>query len=173
MPDARIPFHHSFPGCEVNVGSYPKRRHFSSTLLLVLFLSGGGCSDDPAGPKELEPLVGVWEASELVMTNQANPSVVVNLIEQGATFFLSVLANGQYSASLTFLGQATSEMGTIQVSGNNVTITPTQPEGPPLVATWSFVGENLVLDGESAFDFNLDGTPEASFAHIVLEPAED
>lgn len=151
-----------------------KCRHSALCLpLLLLFLLGGGCSDDPVGPKELKPLVGVWEASELVMTNQANPSVVVNLIEQGATFVLSVLADGQYAASLTFLGQGTSEMGTIQVSGENLTITPTQPEGPPLLATWRFEGESLVLDGESAFDFNLDGTPEASFAHIVLEPAGD
>lgn len=155
------------------MGSSLKCRHFSSSLLFLLFLLGGGCSDDPTGPKELKPLVGVWEARELVMTNQANPSVVVDLIEQGATFVLSILANGQYSASLTFLGQGTAEMGTVQVSGNNVTITPTQPEGPPLVATWGFAGERLVLDGESVFDFNLDGTPEASFAHIVLEPAED
>lgn len=141
-----------------------------SSLLLLFAL---GCSEDPTGPKELEPFVGVWDANELVMTNQANPSVEVDLIQEGASFTLSVLANGQYAATLTFLGQGTSEMGTIKVSGSQITITPTQPEGPPLVATWSFLGENLVLDGESEFDFNLDGTPEASFSHIVLEPAGD
>lgn len=141
-------------------------------LFLVLLLSSSGCSDDPAGPKELQPLVGVWRATELVMTSQDNPDLSVDLIEEGATFTLSILSDGQYSASLSILGQSTTELGQVEVSGNNVTIAPTQPEGPPLVATWVLQGENLVLDGESEFDFNRDGTSVPTFAHIVLRPGD-
>ncbi|MGM0668792.1 MAG: hypothetical protein ACQET1_03685 [Gemmatimonadota bacterium] len=116
--------------------------------------------------------MGVWEATELRMTNQANPSQSVDLIEEGATFTLSILSDGRYSASLTIFGQGSTELGVVRVSGNNITIEPTTPEGPPLVATWSFQGQNLVLDGESEFDFNRDGIPEASIAHIVFEPQQ-
>ena len=141
------------------------------SLFLLLFLLAG-CSDDPSGPGELKPFVGVWEAVELVMTNQANPSMEVDIIEMGASFSISILSTGQYAATLTFLGQGTSEMGTVKVSGNTITIDPTQPPGDPLVATWSFQGSYLILDGTSEYDFNQDGIPEDSFAHIVLEPSE-
>ncbi len=56
------------------------------------------------------------------------------------------------------------------MSGNQVTITPTSPPGPALAATFEFLGKTLVLDGETEFDFNLDGTPEPARAHIELNP---
>lgn len=145
-------------------------RRLGLPFFLIFLIIPTGCSDDGTGPGELKPLVGVWDALELVMTSQTNPDISVDLIEEGAAFTLSILSNGQYTATLTIFEQGTSEMGNVQISGNTVTITPTQPEGPALEATWSFQGERLVLDGESEFDFNLDGTTEASFVHIVLEP---
>lgn len=142
-------------------------------LLLVLILIPG-CSDSGIEPKkDLEPLVGIWKASTLIMTNRANPLIAVDLVEMGASFTLSVLATGQYSASLTAFGATNTEVGTVTISGNQVTISPTSPEGPPLVAVWSFQGEALVLDGESEFDFNQDGVSEPALAHIVLDPIAD
>ena len=91
-------------------------------------------------------------------------------MEQGATFTLSILSTGQYSASLSAFGASSAEVGTVTVAGNQVTIAPTSPEGPPQVATWSFQGSTLILDGNSEFDFNQDGIPEASIAHIELDP---
>jgi hypothetical protein len=148
--------------------------HIPSSLpLLLAFALILGCSDDGTGPKkELEPLVGGWKASALVMTNRANPLISLDLVEMGASFTLSVLATGQYSASLTTFGATNTEVGTVTVSGNQVTISPASPEGPPLVAVWSFQGEALVLDGESEFDFNQDGATEPALAHIVLDPID-
>jgi hypothetical protein len=149
-----------------------RNRHpFGPTLALLFVLLAPACSDSGTGPdKALEPLVGAWEAETLIMTNQANPSISVDLIEQGATFTLSILSTGQYSASLSAFGGANTEAGEVSVSGNQITITPTNPPGPPQVSTWSFQGKSLVLDGESEFDFNQDGETEASFAHMVLDP---
>lgn len=142
----------------------------SSLLLLLASILISGCSDGGTGPKrELEPLVGSWKATTLVMTNRANPLMSVDLVEMGANFTISVLATGQYSASLTVLGVTSTEVGVVTVSGNQVTISPTSPEGPPVVAVWSFRGEALVLDGESEFDFNQDGVTEPALAHIVLD----
>jgi hypothetical protein len=141
------------------------------SLLLLGALGLSGCSEDGTGPKpELAPLVGKWRAAAMVLTNSANPSVSVDLIQEGATFTLSILSTGAYSASLTAFGQTNSEIGTIRVNGNQVTITPTSPPGPALAATFEFVGTLLVLDGDTAFDFNLDGTPEPALAHIELTP---
>ena len=104
------------------------------------------------------------------MTNQANPSIQVDILELGATFTLSILSTGQYTASLSILGGSDTQIGMVTVAGNQITITPTTPEGPPAVTTWSFQGSTLILDGDSEFEFNLDGTPEASIAHIELDP---
>jgi hypothetical protein len=140
---------------------------------LLLFLSFAGCGEDVAGPKKgLDPLVGAWRAQSLVMTHKTTPGISVDLVEQGATFTLSILSTGQYSASLAAFGQSNTEVGTVTVSGNQVTITPTSPAGPPLVATYRFQGSLLILDGDSEFDFNLDGTPEDAFAHIELLPLD-
>jgi len=141
----------------------------ATALLLLPIL--GGCSDDGTGPKkELGPLVGTWRAQALLMTNKSNPAISVDLVEQGATFTLSILSTGQYSASLAAFGQSNTEVGTVTVSGNQVTITPTSPAGPALVAIFSFQGEILVLDGDSEFDFNLDGNPEGALIHMELVP---
>lgn len=139
------------------------------TFLTLPALGVAGCSDDVSAPKKgIEAFVGKWRAQSMVLTNQANPSVSVDLVEEGATFTLSILATGQYSASLAAFGQSNTEVGTIQVSGSQITITPTSPAGPPLVATFAFQGDLLILDGSSAFDFNRDGTSEAATAHIEL-----
>jgi len=141
----------------------------SISLLGAMVLSG--CSDDGTGPKkELTPFVGKWRAAAMVLTNTANPSVSVDLVQEGATFTLSVLSTGEYSASLTAFGQTNTEIGTIRVNGNQVTITPTSPPGPALTGSFEFVGNTLILDGETAFDFNLDGSPEPAQAHIELHP---
>ena len=150
----------------------PNRRIFlalSMTWLGLSAIGNLGCSGDGTGlEKEFKPFVGKWRAQSMVLTNVANPTVIVDLVEEGATFTLSILATGQYSASLSALGQTNTEVGMIEVSGNQITITPTSPAGPPLVATFAFDGDLLVLDGTSEFDFNLDGIAEAATAHLEL-----
>jgi hypothetical protein len=150
----------------------PKRYSFPKALGLIalVFMIFGGCSDSGTGvKKELEPLVGAWRAQELTLTNQANPSLTWDLVEIGATFSLSILATGQYTAVLTAFGQSNTETGNVEVSGNRVTISPVSPPGPSVDGTWQFIGEILHLDGQTEFDFNLDGTREQANVHFELE----
>ena len=150
-----------------------RRTLLGQTLIFCLSFLLLACSGDGTGPgKELDPLVGAWRAKVLLMTNKANPTIQVDLVQQGATFTLSILSTGQYSASLSAFGVSNTEVGNVTVAGNHVTIAPTSPEGPSLVATWSFQGSTLILDGDSEFDFNQDGIPEASIAHIELDPLD-
>ncbi len=147
------------------------------SFLFVVFLFGTAnlltaCSDDGTGPADLQPLVGTWRAQVLTLTNQANPETVVRLIQEGATFTLSVLSNGQYQAVLEILGQANAELGAISISGNQITLTPVNPPGPTTAGTWRFQGDTLILDGDTEFDFNLDGTNEQATVHFELTPIE-
>jgi hypothetical protein len=148
-------------------------RQRSHTISLVLLITGvflaASCSGagTDAG-KELAPLVGTWRAQELVLTNKANPAQSFDLIEEGGEFNLSILASGQYVATLRAFGQPAAEMGRISVSGNRFTITPTSHDGSPTSGTWRFQGEILVLDGDTQFDFNQDGTAQAATVHFKL-----
>jgi len=153
-----------------------KHRYFPVFFCFAFLLGTGtltGCSDDGTGvDKELDPLVVKWRAETVLLTNAANPSVRVDLVAEGATFTLSILANGQYSAFLAAFGQSNAEIGQIEVSGNEVTITPTTPPGPPLVGTFEFQGSTLVLDGATEYDFNRDGTTESALVHMELNPSD-
>ena len=153
--------------------AFISRRSF---LFVTFILSAANlfaaCSDDGTGPAELQPLVGTWRAQVLTLTNKANPETVVRLIEEGATFTLSVLSNGQYQAVLEIFGQSNPELGTISISGNQVTLTPVNPPGPTTTGTWQFQGNALILDGDTEFDFNLDGTNEDATVHFELTRIE-
>jgi hypothetical protein len=110
--------------------------------------------------------VGTWQATELTLTNLANPDTSVDLIEQGATFTLSILATGQYSASLVIFGQPSQEVGSVSVSGNQITIAPNG--GSSTTGTWILQGNTVIVDGDTEFDFNVDGIPEAATVHMEL-----
>jgi hypothetical protein len=140
-------------------------------LVLLLGLSGlASCSDSGTdSSKELAPLVGTWRAQALVLSNKANPSQSVDLVEEGAVFTLSILSSGQYSATMQVFGQSLPpEVGRIRVSGSEFTLTPTSYDGAATSGTWKFQGEILVLDGDTEFDFNQDGTRQPATAHFEL-----
>jgi hypothetical protein len=111
--------------------------------------------------------VGAWNARVVLLTNKANPSQSVDIIEEGATFTISILATGTYTASLSIFGSAgQAQIGTVSVSGNQVTIAPTNSSEPPTTGTWAIQGGVLIIDGDTEFDFNLDGTREDSTVHM-------
>lgn len=148
----------------------PVRTSFYSALSVLLFLTSvASCSDTGTdGSKELAPLVGTWRARALVLTNKANPSQSVDLVQEGAVFTLSILSSGQYAATMEAFGHTAPEVGTFTVSGSRFTISPTSHSGPPTSGTWKFEGQVLILDGDTEFDFNQDGSREPTSAHFEL-----
>jgi len=141
-----------------------------ATALLLMACSGGSdsVSPDPA----VAPFVGDWSATAMVLTSVANPDIHPDLIADfGASFTINVQPSGQYTAILLFSGQASTQIGTVTVSGSTITLRPEVPPNEP-EATSAYVftdADHLVLDGDTEFDFNFDGTPEAATAHIELE----
>ena len=150
--------------------------HIRSRLRLlsvigVVTASAIACESDPTDP-DLNPdfMVGEWMADSLVMTSVANPEVVADLTELGADFTLSVQPSGRYTAIVEGFGQASSEVGKLTVDGAYVVLMPESPPGPESRALWERVGDSVILEGESEFDFNLDGTNEAATLRQVLSP---
>lgn len=156
----------------------PRRGARRATLLPTAFVaaalsllsacsSGGGSPTDP-GP--LAPLVGSWTATSMVLTSKNDSTVSADLIQgYGASFILDVQADGRYSATLSYAGQtAQAEQGTITATGSSLTLDPDGSD-PPRDGTWSLEGGTLVIDSETSFDFNFDGTPESAFLHLELQ----
>ena len=145
-----------------------------SRLLIVmgvLTVGAIGCQGDPTGP-DFNPdfMVGNWLAESLVMTSVANPDVVADLTALGAVFTLSVQPSGRYTAILEGFGQSSSESGKLTVDGAFVVLMPEAPPGPESQAFWERVGDSVILEGDSDFDFNLDGTTEPAMLRQVLIP---
>ena len=137
----------------------------------VLTLGAIGCQGDPIEP-DLNPdfMVGDWLAESLAMTSVANPDLTVELDTLGAVFTLSVQPSGRYTAILEGFGQSSSESGKLTVDGAYVVLMPEAPPGPESRALWERVGDSVILEGESDFDFNLDGTTEPATLRQVLIP---
>jgi len=127
------------------------------------------CGEEGVGPDpDVAPLVGDWDATSLVLTSVANPQVKPDLIALGAAFRLNIQPSGQYTAILLYAQQSSTEIGTLSVSGNTITMTRDFPSRSTSAAVFSLSGNRLTLDGDSEFDFNLDGTPEPALAHFEL-----
>lgn len=151
-------------------------RKVRGSLVALLFLAIGavaGCGEDALSPAEgIEPFVGDWRATGLEVRSAANEDLVVDLIEMGAAFTINVQPSGQYTAILIFAQQASTEIGQLTVSGNTLTMARAFPTPATTTAQYVFSGSGLTLDGATEFDFNLDGVPDAAFAHfeLVREP---
>ena len=146
-------------------------RRTSLFLIVALALTLGACGDDSGTSVDaaVAPFVGDWEAQALVITSIANPEVAPDLVELGATFTLNVQPSGQYTGILIYLGQAQTEIGTISVSGSTLTLQRTFPSAETTPGTFQFLGDDrFTLDGDTEFDFNLDGSPEPASAHFDM-----
>lgn len=140
---------------------------WAGTVLLLGALACGG-EDDPVTPDpEVAQFVGDWNAQVMTLTNVANPEVVVDMIELGATFTLNVQQSSQYTAILVYAGRSSTEIGAISVAGSTVTLQREFPTAGNTPGTFEFFGaDRFVLDGDSEFDFNLDGSSEPALAHF-------
>ena len=137
--------------------------------LLSLFLVA--CADPAAtGPDPLiEPLGGDWQATAFVLTSSVAEQVSIDLIQLGGTFDLNIQPSGSYTAILVYAGLGQTEMGTISVTTTTVTLNREFPTKENEVSTYQFVGDSLlILDGDTEFDFNFDGTEDPALVHFEL-----
>jgi hypothetical protein len=140
---------------------------WGSVLASVWILAGCG-SESVAPDAGVAALVGDWDATSLVLTSVANPQVKPDLVALGASFRLNVQPSGQYTAILLYAQQSSTEIGTLSVAGSTLTMARDFPSRSTSDAVFALSGNRLTLDGDSEFDFNLDGTPEPALAHFEL-----
>lgn len=119
----------------------PRRTEAIFALLLFLafvppLTSCGG--DAPVGPDtDLEFLVGDWDATRFVVQSNANPEVAPELIAGNVVeFSLNVQPSGQYTSVLIFERIPDTQIGLLQVDGDEIIFHrsfPSPEDGPVTV----------------------------------------
>jgi hypothetical protein len=139
-------------------------------IVVAALLSACGDAAIAADP-HLAPFVGDWAASELVVASPMAPDATLELIGLGATFTINIQPSGLYTAVLVFAGQGQTEIGQVSVSGGSTVILNREfPTPSREISTFAFVNADcFILEGDTEFDFNLDGTPEPALVRFVLD----
>ena len=130
------------------------------SALWVLFLPLA-CFDSGTEPiRDLVPLAGVWEAQVLKVPDPANQDQDIDLIPEGASYTLSIISTGQFTAVFDLLLVQGLETGTVSVYQDQITLTPVSPPGDVMSGTWTLQGDILYVDAVRSLDIDGDGTQE-------------
>ncbi len=151
------------------------KRSFSHRFLpglswvLLTILGGASCSDAITEPtRALAPFVGVWDARVLRVPNPENLLETLDVVAEGGSYALSVLGDGHYTAVFDLVLLEGFEVGTIQVTGPTLTLTPTGLAGGAMSGSWMFEGDVLIIDALREIDFDQDGNDEVVPLYIEL-----
>ncbi len=127
----------------------------------ALALVGMACGDSTG--VEVQDLVGSWNANLYRYTDDANPAQQVDLITQGASFDMTVTADGTVSTVFDDgQGGTSSDSGTLNPAGTVLTIA-----GIAYEAQRS--GDVLTLtDTSSAYDFDSNGSDDPATLMIRM-----
>jgi hypothetical protein len=142
-------------------------RLFGPCVALALSACGDGGG---VGPDEaLEAFVGDWSASRFVVRSRANPEIAPDLISTlGAEFTVNVQPSGQYTAILVYQSTPITELGQLEVVGDELVFHVSFPSARTTRSRFTFAGPRVTLVGDTEFDYNFDGTPEP--AEATIEP---
>ena len=145
-------------------------RTLSATVLVAVLVVGCDDSADPGNVSEND-LVGVWNATQFLLSSTADPTVTVERISQDGWFTLTINANGTWSEAGVFPGnppKTEGGSGTYVIQGSDLVLT---EDNDTETFTWAFVlsGNTLTLNSaDEPFDFDGDGVDEAGTLEIVL-----
>ena len=147
------------------------RRRWVGLMVVTVLLSVCGGDDAFKADASIAAFVGDWRASALVLTSSFNADLSVDLIELGSSFDINIQPSGHYTAILVFAGQGQTEFGQLLLSGSSTVILDREFPTPSRdISTLLFEGpDRLILDGDTEFDFNLDGTAEPALAYFELQ----
>lgn len=145
-----------------------RSRAFQILLLLPLLL---GCGKDSlvAPDADLAFLVGDWDATRFVVQSMRDPQTAPDLIRAlGATFSLNVQPSGQYTAILVYQGNPVTEIGLLEVVGEDVVFHVSFPSKDTTRSRLTRSSMGITLVGDTEFAFVPGGAPQPAIATIDL-----
>lgn len=149
-------------------------QRFVLPLLTALLATACGDTAGPEPREGLEFLVGTWTATSVVATSVAPPVLTADLIGGGGSFVINVQPSGQYTATLTVFGAPATEIGTLEVSGSQVTLYTQFPFPDTATATLTQLGQDRIrLEGSTTFQFDPTRGPEEATLTSELVRQDD
>lgn len=164
----------SFPFLPGGRARAPGARILAAALVAALAACSSSSSPDTESETDLlARLAGTWDGTEMVLTSRdSDPEVTLDILGGGlgadASFTLELEESGRYTATLVVLDQPDEETGDIEITESAITLDPDGPD-PAVTGTWDLEGDTLVIQGETQFDFDLDGTNDPADLDLVLE----
>jgi hypothetical protein len=150
---------------------------FALASLLV-----AACNDSQGPPDDtvtVADLVGTWQASSHVFTNNANSTVQFDLIANGGETRMTVLASGGARTWVT-IGDCDAGPNppclyydefdaALSISGDVLTVTPVEASREVARYELALAGSTLTLiRPDATFDFTLQGGPEVSATQRIV-----
>jgi hypothetical protein len=122
-------------------------------VALALAVALAACSDaDLVGPvTALEDLAGNWKAVRMDAANPLQPGSTIELVSTGVQFFINIQPSGLYTATLTFDGGASTEIGRLVVDGDEIVLNREYPSLDVSRAAFTLTGDVLIISGETEF----------------------
>ena len=143
-----------------------KTRHLLTSALALIMMTA--CSDSTG--VETSDLEGTWTALSMVVSSVADPTMTIDLIEEGSAVTLVFGEDGTYSVTFTGEGEEDDETGTFTVSGNVLTLVETfegQVEEPEEIAI-VLSGSTMTLTLSEMWYFGQSEVEEAAVLVIGL-----
>ena len=144
-----------------------KHRNLTISTLAALILMSA-CTEGEGTGVEPDHLAGTWTSTSFVLTSVANPSMSMDLVaEEGAALTLVLGADGTYSFTFVSNVEPTeNEVGTYTVSGNTMTVTPTDGLVETIVILRD--GDTLTMTMDDEIVFTDGANAEAAVLVIIL-----
>jgi hypothetical protein len=145
-----------------------------NTLLLfgLIILGSLGCSEkatDSGNDITIGDLVGTWNATSVVMSNNSNSSEVVDLVLLGATLRFTMLNNGGVRTWFTWDTFSDEWDSQAELTGNG-TIKLIPVEASRGVNVYDIVLDNNIVgltNHNDSFDFTLTGATEVPSTSVA------
>lgn len=143
-------------------------------LFLVLPVAAGCDANEVVSPDaSVAPLVGQWDAIELVFTPPEGAGSPVDVLATGASFFLNIQPSGIYTAYLTMDGATSTEIGRLDVGVERFVMQADYPAPGTSDGTYQLADDQLTIRGETETALGLPGTTSVVEVLMVLERRED
>ena len=129
------------------------------------------CDDDPTEPDGLtvDDLVGSWNASSWVQTNNADGSEQIDVVLAGGELRSTVLEGGGARTWVEFGTFMDEWDAQLSISGNTLTSTPAEAGRSVMVYTFDLNGNTLTMSrADAEFDFTLSGADPVPSTEVIV-----
>lgn len=152
------------------------RRSVRSAFVAGLFVisTAAGCDDNAVLPPDpsVEPLVGQWDAIQLVLTPADGGGSPVDVLATGATFFLDIQPSGIYTAYLTLDGSTSTEIGLLDVGPTRIVMEAQYPSPGTSSGSYELQDNRLTIEGQTETALGLPGTSSVVDVLMVFDRRE-